>query len=69
MAFDFDFWDLDASATAGSLAVTPDPVPVRSDQKASLQVSWSGLDPASKYLGYLTYANSPDITLLDVRTP
>ena len=69
MAFDFDFWDLDASATAGSLAVTPDPVPVRSNQQASLQVSWSGLDPASKYLGYLAYANSPDITLLDVTTP
>jgi subtilisin family serine protease len=69
MAFDFDFWDLDASATAGSLTVTPDPVPVRSNQKASVQVAWSGLDPASKYLGFLAYANSPDITVLDVTTP
>jgi len=69
MTYGFDFWDLDASATAGALQLTPDPVPVRSNSKTSVTVAWSGLAPASKYLGYLSYANSPDISLVDVTTP
>jgi subtilisin family serine protease len=69
MAYAFDFWDVDAGAQAGGLKVTPDPAPVRANTKTSVSVAWSGLDPASKYLGYLSYANSPDITLLAVTTP
>jgi subtilisin family serine protease len=69
MTYAFDFWDVDAGAKAGGLTVTPDPVRVKANTKTSVSVAWSGLDPASKYLGYLTYANSPDITTLAVTTP
>jgi hypothetical protein len=69
MAYAFDFWDVDAGAQAGGLTVTPDPVQVRSNTKTSVSVAWSGLDPASKYLGYLAYANSPDISVVEVTTP
>jgi hypothetical protein len=69
IAYAFDFWDIDAAATAGSLTATPDPVPVQANKKTSVKVEWSGLDPASHYLGYLAYAGSPDITMLDVTTP
>lgn len=69
MAYDFDFWDIDGGTTAGNLQVTPDPVPVTANQETSVQVGWSGLDPASRYLGYLGYAGSSDLTLLNVTTP
>ncbi|GAA4706192.1 hypothetical protein GCM10023349_25270 [Nocardioides conyzicola] len=69
IAYDFDFWDIDAAATAGNLTPTPDPVPVQANKKTSVKVDWTGLDPASHYLGYLAYAGSPDLTMLDVTTP
>lgn len=69
MAYNFDFWDVDAAATAGSLQVSPDPVPVQANRQTSVDVSWSGLDPAAKYLGFLSYANSADITEVQVTTP
>ncbi len=69
MAYAFDFWGIDPSDTAGGLTVTPNPVPVRSNQKTSATVSWSGLAAASSYLGFLSYQRSDDITLLDVTTP
>jgi subtilase family protein/PA domain-containing protein/peptidase inhibitor I9 len=69
IAYAFDFWDVDPSATAGGLQVTPNPVPVKASQKTSVTVAWSGLDPASKYLGFLSYQRSDDITLVEVTTP
>ena len=68
MQYAFDFWDINPTATAGNLTVTPDPVPVVQNQQTSVTVGWSGLDPNSHYLGYLSYADSVDITLLDVRS-
>ncbi|WP_156391147.1 MULTISPECIES: S8 family serine peptidase [unclassified Nocardioides] len=69
MAYDFDFWDVDPSATAGGLTVAPNPVPVRKNTSTSVNVSWSGLAAASKYLGFLTYPNSTDYTTVSVTTP
>ena len=69
MTYAFDFWDLDGSATAGALRLSPDPVPVKAGRPTSVSVGWSGLDAASHYLGYLSYANSPDISLVDITTP
>jgi subtilisin family serine protease len=69
MAFAFDFWDVDAGATAGALQVSPNPVQAKANRKTTVAVGWTGLAPASKYLGYLEYASSPDITLLNVTTP
>ncbi len=68
MAFDFDFWDVDPAATAGDLTVDPDPVPVTQNTATSVDVGWSGLDADKKYLGYLEYAGSDDVTVLRVNT-
>ncbi|GAW50198.1 MULTISPECIES: S8 family serine peptidase [unclassified Nocardioides] len=68
MDFAFDFWDIDPAATAGDLTVTPDPVPVVQNQETSVTVGWTGLDASSHYLGYLEYADSDQITLVDVKT-
>ncbi|HYF73496.1 MAG TPA: S8 family serine peptidase [Nocardioides sp.] len=66
MAYEFDFWSVDPTSTAGSLTVTPDPVPVTANEETTLTVSWSGLDAGTHYLGYLEYADSDEITVLDV---
>lgn len=66
MAYGFDFWDVNPAATAGGLRLTPDPVPVRANRKTSVDLSWSGLVAGVRYLGYLTYPDSDDITLVRV---
>ncbi len=66
MQYAFDFWSVDPTSTAGGLTVTPDPVPVTANQETTLTVSWSGLTAGTHYLGYLAYADSDDITVLDV---
>ncbi len=53
--FRLDFYDVDASATAGSLTVTPNPVPLVAGQATSFDISWTGLDGGSRYLGWLDY--------------
>ena len=69
IAYAFDFWDVDAGATAGGLAVSPNPVPVKVNTKTSVTASWTGLAPGSAYLGFLSYAGSRDLTILEVTTP
>jgi hypothetical protein len=66
MQFAFDFWSVDPTSTAGNLTVTPDPVPVNANKETTLTASWSGLEAGTHYLGYLEYANSDDVTVLDV---
>ncbi|MBZ5738050.1 S8 family serine peptidase [Nocardioides mangrovi] len=64
--YDFDFWDIDPTTTAGDLTVTPNPVPVTQNEETSVTVSWSGLDADSHYLGFLSYPETDAITLVDV---
>ncbi|WP_296605795.1 S8 family serine peptidase [Nocardioides sp.] len=66
MQYAFDFWSIDPTSTAGSLTVTPDPVPVTANKETTLSVSWSGLDAGVHYLGYLAYADSDSVTVLDI---
>jgi hypothetical protein len=66
MAYGFDFWDVNPAATAGSLQLSPDPVPVRSNRKTSVALSWSGLTAGVRYLGFLSYPDSDDITLVRI---
>ncbi|MFC7495384.1 MULTISPECIES: S8 family serine peptidase [unclassified Nocardioides] len=66
MVYAFDYWGVDPAATAGSLLLSPDPVPVRANRKTSVALSWSGLTAGTRYLGYLSYPSSDDITLVRV---
>ena len=54
-AFDLDFYDVNAAATLGNLTVRPNPVPVTNQEPTSFELSWSGLVPNGRYLGYLDY--------------
>ena len=59
-----------AGCTDGEhLTVTPDPVPVVNQQPTTFTASWSGLDPASTYLGLLTYEGALKPTVVKVTTP
>lgn len=66
--FDLHTWEIDPTALAGDLMVTPDPVPAVRDQPTSVVVDWSGLAAGTRYLGYLAYPDAQDITLLEVDT-
>lgn len=66
MAYDFDFWGIDPAATAGGLGLSPDPVRVRANRKTSVDLSWSGLSAGVRYLGYLSYPDSDDLTLVRI---
>lgn len=66
MQYEFDFWSIDPTSSAGGLTVTPDPVPVAANKETTLSVSWSGLDAGTHYLGYLAYADSDSVTVLDI---
>lgn len=69
IGYAFDFWGVDPGAVAGGLQVTPNPVPVRAGERTSLSLAWSGLAPASKYLGFVSYQRSDDITVVAITTP
>ncbi|MDF1604336.1 S8 family serine peptidase [Nocardioides sp. YIM 152315] len=66
MAYAFDFWGLDPAATAGGLQLSPDPTPVRSNRETSVSLSWTGLSAGVRYLGYLSYPDSDDLTLVRI---
>ncbi|MCW2794679.1 S8 family serine peptidase [Nocardioides sp.] len=66
MAYRFDFYDVDASATLGNLTATPNPVPVVNQEETSFDVSWTGLDPAGHYLGILEYEGALAPTMVFV---
>lgn len=46
---------LDPTATAGALAVTPNPVPVTQGATATASAGWSGLTAGTRYLGLISY--------------
>jgi hypothetical protein len=52
-------------AAAGNLTVTDD-VPVTIAVPVTLTASWSGLDPAKRWLGVVSYAGATDVTLVSV---
>lgn len=65
--FRMDVYQLGADG-AGDLTVTPNPVPTVAQQETSFDVSWTGLDPESRYLGLLTYEGALAPTVLTVDT-
>lgn len=52
-------------AAAGNLTVT-DNVAVTVGVPATLTASWSGLDPAKRWFGVVSYANATDVTFVSV---
>jgi hypothetical protein len=50
---------------AGNLTVTNN-VPVTTGVPVTLTASWSGLDPAQRWLGVVSYAGATDVTLVSV---
>lgn len=54
------------TADAGNATVAPSPVAVTQGQKTTLTASWSGLDPAKRWLGVLEYTGTGSVTLLSV---
>lgn len=67
--YTLDYFGLGATPGAGNLTVTPDPVPVQLGRETSFTLGWSGLEPASTYLGQLTYEGSDEPTYVEVTTP
>jgi hypothetical protein len=68
MAFDLDFYDVNAAATLGNLMVRPNPVPVTNQEPTSFELSWSGLVPNGRYLGYLDYEGALSPTVVKIRS-
>jgi len=54
------------ATTLGALTVTPNPVPVTQGAESTFQVSWSGLDPATPYLGWVGYDGALAPTIISV---
>lgn len=66
IAYRLDGFAVDGSATAGGLAVSPNPVPVVSGVETSFDATWSGLEEGSRYLGMLEYEGALSPTYLYV---
>jgi subtilisin family serine protease len=54
------------AADAGNGSVAPNPVAVTQGVPVSLTASWTGLDPAKRWLGVLDYTGTGSVTLLSV---
>ena len=53
-------------ADAGNATVTPDPASVQLGTPTTLTAGWTGLDPAKRWLGVISYEGSDEVTLLSV---
>jgi len=53
-------------ADAGNTTVTPDPTETTSGTPLTLTATWTGLDPAQRWLGVITYAGTDNATLLSI---
>jgi len=54
-------------ADAGNVTVTPDPATVTIATPLTLNASWTGLDPAKRWLGVISYVGSDAVTFLSIR--
>jgi subtilisin family serine protease len=54
------------TADAGNATVTPDPASVTIGTPLTLTATWTGLDPAKRWLGVISYAGTDNATLLSV---
>ncbi|MEI5673571.1 MULTISPECIES: S8 family serine peptidase [unclassified Nocardioides] len=69
MPYEVRYFGIGGVPDEGALTATPNPVPVTASKRTSFRLSWTGLTPATRYYGYLTYAGSKDPTYVSVVTP
>lgn len=64
--FDFTTFAVTPGTTLGGFAATPNPLTVSAGQPTTFDVTWSGLDPEARYLGWIGYdgALAPTIVSL-----
>lgn len=66
IGFTFTSFVLGPDAKAGTLAATPDPLPVTTGRQVTYTLAWSGLDPSTPYLGTVGYGDTTRSTVLTV---
>jgi hypothetical protein len=54
------------AASAGNATVTPSPTSVTSGTPTTLSANWTGLDPAKRYFGVISYSGADDVTVFSV---
>ena len=54
------------STTLGGFTATPNPLSVSAGEPVSFDVTWSGLDPAGEYLGWVGYEGALAPTIVSV---
>lgn len=63
-------WDLSSAVVTpqgeGALTATPNPIPALQGRAADYDLSWSGLRAGTRYVGYVTYGDATDGTLVTV---
>ena len=66
-AYDFTTFAVTPQTTLGGFAAVPDPVNVTAGEPTTFDVTWSGLDPDSSYLGWVGYegALAPTVVSID----
>lgn len=52
--------------TVGNASVSPNPASVTSGTPTTLTATWTGLDPAKRWLGLVSYSGASDVTVLSV---
>ena len=52
----------------GDLSVSPNPVLTTANEETTFEVSWTGLEAGTRYLGLLEYAGALAPTVLEVDT-
>ncbi|WP_380166983.1 S8 family peptidase [Jannaschia sp. R86511] len=66
-AYEFTTYAVTPQTTLGGLAAEPNPLPVSAGEATTFDLTWSGLDPESSYLGWVGYegALAPTVVSID----
>ena len=69
MTWDMTYANVVTGAYQGALTATPNPLAVTRGEAVSYDLSWSGLEAGSKYLGVVQYGDSDVRTIVTVDAP
>ncbi|MGJ7440036.1 S8 family peptidase [Aquipuribacter sp. MA13-6] len=65
-AFEFTTYTVTPQTNLGGLAAEPNPIDVTAGEPTTFDVTWSGLDPESSYLGWVGYEGALAPTIVSV---